>query len=213
MRVVAEYVPIHHPRFRRAQRSIFTERMVPDCMTHQCRMVDEDNELLLDACCQYGADTDTAERDAILARRDEIGALLRDGAADAPWFEELEEEDPDFPSGKVVRTATFNGGCVFLSHDKRGCAIHRAGLEGGWDLHGVKPHVCRLFPLSYDNEAIVMSDDYPAYSCAYDPGAPTCYRVARPDVEVIFGPELVAALDAAEARVLGEARSLPVIPR
>ncbi|MEM9494329.1 MAG: hypothetical protein AAGC55_34605, partial [Myxococcota bacterium] len=114
-------------------------------MTHSCRMLKKRNRRRLDACCQYGADVDVAERDAILARQDELIALLDDEVADIEWFEDEETEDADFPSGYYVRTLTHNGGCVFLSHDKRGCAIHRAALEGGWDMRGVKPHVCLLF--------------------------------------------------------------------
>jgi hypothetical protein len=93
---------------------------------------------------------------------------------------------------------------VFLAHDQRGCAIHRAALAGGWSFDGVKPHVCRLFPLTYDDEGIVLSDDYPDYSCSLDPEAPTVYRVARPEIVEIFGVALVEALDVAEASVLAE---------
>jgi hypothetical protein len=101
---------------------------------------------------------------------------------------------------------------VFLSHDGRGCAIHRASIEGGWDFHGVKPHVCRLFPLSYDDEAIVLSDDYPDYSCTLDPMAPTVYRVGRDTLAAVFGADLVTALDAAEAAVLAaQPRALRVV--
>ena len=50
--------------------------MVADCMSHGCTMVaDEGAPLphprpLLEACCQYGADTDLTERDAILGRHE-----------------------------------------------------------------------------------------------------------------------------------------------
>jgi len=201
-------VAIDHPRFRRAERAIFVRRVVADCMSHRCRTLNPDREKL-DACCQYGADTDLAERDAILAHADEIRALLLPHAKDAPWFSEEIEDDDDFPSGRHVRTLPFGDGCVFLSHDGRGCAIHRASIENGWDFRGVKPHVCRLFPLSYDDEAIVLSDDYPDYSCAFEPAAPSVYRVGRDTLGSIFGPELVAALDAAEATVLAELSPQP----
>lgn len=156
----------------------------------------------LDACCQYGVDVDLGERDRILEHADEIATILDQEVAATSWFGDEVEEDADFPSGAFVRSRTHKGGCLFLAHDARGCAIHRASLEGGWDFHGVKPHVCRLFPLSYDSEAIVLSDDYADYSCAYDPSAPSVYRVGREDLASIFGAELVAALDAVEAQVL-----------
>jgi hypothetical protein len=217
---VIEYVDLDHPRFRRAQRDIFLARVVPDCMSHECRLLEEHGRRKLDACCQYGVDVDLGERDNILARAGEIGALLRDEVKGRPWFFADEQVDADFPSGRYVRTTTWPdpevdtagaGGCIFLAHDGRGCAIHRASIEGGWDFHGTKPHVCRLFPLSYDAESIVLSDDYADYSCAKDPSAPTVYRVARADLGAIFGAALVDALDAAEARVTAAPTRLRVV--
>lgn len=202
-----EYLSLGHERFRRVDRAIFVRRVVADCLKHSCVQVAEEGAALakprplLEACCQYGADTDLAERDAILARRDAIAGLMTPAAAAAPWFTETVEVDPDYPSGRHVRTATFDGGCVFLSHDKRGCAIHRAAFEQGWDFHRVKPDICRLFPLSYESDMICISDDYEDYDCADAPGAPTLYRVGRETLGAIFGAELVAALDAVEATV------------
>ncbi|MEZ4366171.1 MAG: DUF3109 family protein [Kofleriaceae bacterium] len=195
-----DLLPLDHPRFRHVDPTIFTRRLVADCMSHACRTRAPDAERL-DACCQYGADTDLAERDGILAHADELRALLSPAAAAAPWFTSEVVEDADFPSGKHVRTALFDGGCVFLAHDGRGCAVHRASLEGGWDFHGIKPNICRLFPLTYDHDSILVADDYADYSCAFLPDAPSLYRVQRPSLAAIFGDALVAALDAVEARV------------
>jgi Fe-S-cluster containining protein len=202
------FVALDHPRFPQAELEVFTRRVVADCMTHNCTM-HETNTLKLDACCQYGCDVDLFERDAILARAEAIRPVLRAEVQQLPWFDESNpEEDPDMPSGTVVRTSTFNDGCIFLAHDRRGCAIHRASIEQGWDFRGTKPAVCRLFPLTFGDGAILVSDDYPDYSCAYDADAPTLYRVARDALADLFGAELVAAMDAAEARVL--ARRLPL---
>ena len=199
-----EYVPIEHPRFKQVDPGIFVKRLAPDCMSFECRLLEHDDRLKLDACCQYGVDTDLAERDGILAHRTEIYDLLLDEARDQPWFSDVEHVDPDFPSGRFVRTRRHGAGCIFLAHDRRGCAIHRASIEGGWDFRGIKPHVCRLFPLSYDERSIVFSDDYLDYSCSAVPSAPSVYRVQRSDLGDIFGQELVGALDAVEARVLAQ---------
>jgi Fe-S-cluster containining protein len=199
---VSARVPLRHPRFHWAQRDVFVRRVVADCMVHDCRLVRHGDRLKLDACCQYGVDVDLAERDAIQARAGEIARLLVPDAAGRPWFIGEEKVDPDFPSGRHVRTATFGEGCLFLAHDRRGCAIHRAAIEGDWDMRGTKPHVCRLFPLSYDSDSIVLSDDYADYSCARDPSAPTVYRVGRDSLGELFGADLVAAMDAAEQEVL-----------
>jgi len=223
---VREFIALDHPRFVKAHRDIFTSKVTADCMTHTCRIVDEPGKVRLDACCQYGVDVDLAERDNILSRHDELVQLLDDDVAEIDWFDDKQEEDPDFPSGRYVRTRTHDKGCIFLSHDARGCAIHRASLLGGWDFRGTKPHVCRLFPLTYETDAIVVSDDYPDYSCSRDLAAPSLYRVSRNDLGDIFGDDLVAAMDQAEKTVLDHLarspdpktddqnpkRKLPVLP-
>lgn len=202
-------VALDHPRFRLAWSSIFTRKLTADCMTHRCSMVEADLEKL-DACCQYGCDVDLHERAAIEARREEIHALLRPEVQGVRWFDPEEVDDADYPSGRVVRTEVHKDGCIFLAHDRRGCAIHRAAVEGGWDLRGVKPAICRLFPLSYEDDAIVIADEYPEYSCAHVDG-PSLYRITRDALADIFGEALVIAMDAAEAQVLGAApRRLPV---
>jgi len=198
----SQVVTLDHPRFQKVWTSIFTRRLVADCMTHQCTMVDTHSEKL-DACCQYGCDVDLAEREAILARTADVRPLLRAEVANAPWFDDEIEEDPDYPSGKVVRTEVVNDGCIFLAHDRRGCAIHRASLEQGWDFRGVKPAICRLFPLSYEEDSIVIADEYPEYSCAHVDG-PTLYRITRDTLGELFGADLVTALDAVERQVLAD---------
>jgi Fe-S-cluster containining protein len=200
---------LDHPRFRHVWTTVFTRRVVADCFAHRCS-IKETGASMLEACCQYGCDVDLDERDAILRRADGIRSVLRPEVANAPWFDESEpEHDPDVPSGIVVRTQVFGDGCIFLAHDRRGCAIHRAALEQNWDFRGTKPSICRLFPLSYFDDTICVSDDYADYSCAYEPNAPTLYRVARETLADVFGEDLVRAMDAAEARV--RARRLPVV--
>jgi Fe-S-cluster containining protein len=207
-------VALDHPKFRHVVDDIFTRRVVVDCMNHACTVVhgDSPHGSRPDACCQYGADVDLYERDKILARAGELRAILRAEVRDVPWFETEIEPDADQPSGGLVRTAVHGPdgehGCVFLAHDRRGCAIHRAALTNGWDFRGTKPHVCRLFPLTYTADSIMISDDYEDYSCAHRDDVPTLYRGARDLLAELFGAELVRALDALEAKTL--ARRLPV---
>ena len=208
---LTELVALDHPRFRLVESGIFVLRVVGDCLSYTCRERSPDG-VKLDACCQYGADTDLGERDAILEHADDIRQLLRADARDAPWFTPEVEADPDFPSGWRTRTARHGDGCVFLAHDRRGCAIHRAALAAGWDFHGVKPAICRLFPLTYDHDSIGLSDDYTDYSCAYEPDAPTVYRNGRDTLGALFGAPLVTALDAAEAVVrAAQPHRLPLV--
>lgn len=204
-------VALDHPRFRRAQRDVFVRRVVVDCLSHECSLrLEPGSPVKLDACCQYGVDVDVAERDQILGRASEIRALLIGEAASQPWFTDVEIEDADFFSGRQVRTTRHQGGCVFLAHDARGCAIHRASIAGDWDYRGVKPHVCRLFPLTYTGDLICLSDDYADYSCSEVAGVPTVYRAARDTLAEIFGAELVAVLDGAEAEVTAADRRDPL---
>lgn len=206
----ATLVALEHPRFRQVQTQIFTRRLVADCMTHHCSMV-ETRSAKLDACCQYGCDTDVGERDAILAHADDIRPLLRQELREARWFDPEELADDDYPSGRVVRTEVVGQGCVFLAHDRRGCGIHRAALERGWSIRGVKPAVCRLYPLSYDGNTIVIAEEYPEYSCAHVEG-PSLYRLTRDTLADLFGADLIQALDAAELRVLDRDRVLSAQP-
>ena len=209
--LVTKYMPLDHPQFVRVQRSIFTNKVVPDCMTHRCRILaSKSKRARLDACCRYGVDVDRTEMDAILDRYDDIAPLMHEDAAEMDWFYEY-DEDEDYCEGYYVRTSVHKGKCIFRSHGKRGCVIHRAALEGGWDFRGVKPHVCRLFPMTYEPDAIVMSDDYSYYSCSEDPTAPTVYQVGRADLADIFGEDLVVAMDKAERNVLGRRARMRVI--
>ncbi len=205
---------LDHSRFTWVDPDIFTRRVVADCMTHACRMLvpklheDDKGREMLDACCQYGVDVDLAERARIGERAGEIRALLRDDAKDVVWFDDDVTVDADAPTGGWVRTQVHGTGCVFLAHDRRGCAIHRASLAGGWDFRGTKPHICRLFPLSYTHDAIVIAEEYEDYSCAFQADSPSLYRVGRETLGDVFGAELVAALDAVEASVVP--RRLPL---
>ena len=173
-------------------------------MSHQCKLTTLGNKVKLDACCQYGVDVDLGERDGILAHAAQIHSILSEQARDQPWFTGPEHADVDFKSGRYVRTNRFGEGCLFLAHNGRGCAIHRASIEGGWDFGGIKPHVCRLFPLTYTGDLICLSDDYPDYSCAYDPAAETVYQNSRDDLAEFFGAELITALDALEQTILSD---------
>lgn len=212
--VPGRLLDIDHPRVQRVETDIFLLGFAPDCLRHACRCVEEGGAERADACCRFGADTDLHERDAILARAAEIAPVLAPAWRDASrWFDDsVQEPDEEFPSGVVTRTAVAgpeeDDGCVFLQHDRRGCALHRAALLHGFDPASIKPAVCRLFPLGFGEGTLGLSDDVSLYSCADAPG-PSIYQVQRGAVEEVFGVDLVRLLDAAERRVL--ARRLRMI--
>jgi hypothetical protein len=82
-----EVVELDHPKWNRVEVAVFTRRVVADCMTHRCAMHATHTEKL-DACCQYGCDVDLHERDAILARAEQIRPVLRAEVRHLPWFDE-----------------------------------------------------------------------------------------------------------------------------
>lgn len=180
-------------------------------MSHTCRLHPA-GTIQLEACCQYGADVDLAERDAIVERKEEIQRLLTIPPTD--WFTKVEQPDPDFPSGKIVRTQKHGQGCIFLQHDKRGCAIHRAAFENGWDFRLAKPAICRLFPVTFTDDSIELSDDYADYSCNHEQNNPTIYEVCRTEVQSIFGDNIVTQLDSylKQYGKQNQHRTLPVVP-
>ena len=202
-------LPVHHPLIQRVEADVFLTPFAPDCMAHECRCVAARGRRLPDACCRYGVDLTLAERDAILAHAPIVSALLRPEWRDrSRWFDLSEpEEDPEL--GTVIRTAVQgteeDSGCVFLAHDARGCALHRAALQHGVAPDAVKPLVCRLFPLTFGDRLLGLSDDVAYYSCAEVAGGPAVYRLMRGALAELFGPDLVRELDRAERQVLGRA--------
>ncbi len=189
-------------RIRWVEREIFLVHFAPDCMTHECRCRDENDRVKLDACCQHGVDVDLAERDVILGHAAAVAAILDGTVRDEKlWFDDSAYQvDPDFPSGAAVRTAVVGEGCVFLSHDGRGCGLHRAALAGGFAPEAIKPAVCSLYPLAYGEGNLGLSNDFSRYSCA-DADGPTVYRLQRSVIADVFGAELVAQLDLVEAQL------------
>jgi hypothetical protein len=202
-------------RVRQVEVAIFTRRFTADCMSHACVCRDEGDRPLRDACCQHGADVDLFEKAAILARQGEVAAVLAPGFRDPQlWFDESDPyHDEEYPSGTCVRTGRVTpdeaSGCVFLQHDARGCALHRAALEHGFAPDEIKPVVCRLYPLAFGDGILGLSDDFDRYSCADDASGPTVYRLMRATVASAFGLGLVRQLDALERRALG--RRLPLL--
>lgn len=203
-------------RIRWVYREIFSFQFAPDCMTHACRCRDEGDRKLNDACCQHGCDVDLYEKAAILARRAEVASVLDERFKDpSTWFDESDPEHDDqaYPSGTAVRSGRAGpgeaDGCVFLQHDSRGCALHRAALTHGFAPEEIKPAVCRLYPMAIDGDyGLGLSEDFPRYSCASYAGGPTVYRLMRGTLGDMFGKTLVRRLDQIERTLLG--RRLPI---
>jgi len=111
-------------------------------------------------CCQHGVYLDPTERDNILSNAeliekyfDETQTKNRD-----KWFDNSEEEDSDFPSGKCVSTEVYNDKCAFL--DKKGrCVLQIAEKEKGMPKFFLKPYYCVLFPI-VKIDGVYQYDDF-----------------------------------------------------
>ena len=69
--------------------------------------------------------------------------------------------------------------------------------------------MCRLYPLSFYDGILGLSDDYLRYSCAAPRGGTSVYRGLRAELRDLFGSNEVRRLDRMERQVLG--RRLPVV--
>ncbi len=111
------------------------------------------------ACCADGVYADVRDRDRILEVREIVKEYMDETQTRdvQKWFEEVEEEDADFPSGRSVGTNLHNGKCVFL--DKFGrCSLQVAATERKFYKWTWKPMFCILYPV-YVTEKVVAFDD------------------------------------------------------
>jgi Fe-S-cluster containining protein len=170
-----------------------------------------------DACCHYGADVSALEQARLEARADELERYL--GVNRSEWLTGEKEVEPDWPGGHATRTQLRGDRCVFLNRRGRGCLLHQYALEQAIDVHDLKPMVCTLWPVTWFDQTLALSDEVEDDDIiCLTPGV-TCYRSARADLAYYFGGELVAELDALEKSVLPEPRAalargiaLPIVP-
>lgn len=179
-----------------------------------------------DACCRFGADIELPRMAAIDGYRSELETYL--GVPREDWFRDDPADvgivpEPEYAGGAYTRTglAELPDGrsphsdvaCVFLDPNGRGCRLHRFALERGIDVHDIKPMVCLLFPLSFDQRTLEPAAEFTTDDLVCrGPGA-NLYQAAREDVRYYFGPELVAELDRLErqhAAAGGRVVPLPV---
>jgi Protein of unknown function (DUF3109) len=111
------------------------------------------------SCCRHGVMVDLGERQRILDHKDLVLKYMEPQQEKDPrkWFDEDEEVDLDFPSGKTVGTQTRSYGCVFL--DKAGrCALQKAAMAEGMHKFALKPFFCVAFPITIEHGVLVTDD-------------------------------------------------------
>lgn len=171
------------PQLQQVDTDIFTLTYFGRCM--QCTFCN-------DWCCQWGCDVNLGEQERILAARDALAPFVRVPVEE--WFEPEVHEDPEYPGGKYVRTKRVKGACAFLSADGRGCSLHRYALAKGVDYHAIKPMVCWLFPVCWDQGVLEPSGElYEDLICKGE--GPTVYEMVRDELVHAFGQPLADELD------------------
>jgi Protein of unknown function (DUF3109) len=125
-------------------------------------------------CCGNGVKLDIALRDQILANAD----LVRDAmgpeqdADPSGWFEDTEEVDPDFPSGRCVGTQVRPTGCVFLDGARR-CVLQTVTIAEARPGFNLKPFFCSAFPVTIANGELWIDElclEAPRRCCRPTPG-------------------------------------------
>ena len=125
-------------------------------------------------CCRHGVYLDPVERDRVLAYADIVEKYLDETQTGDRnrWFDNTEEEDVDFPSGKCVSTEIYNDKCVFL--DKKGrCVLQIAEKEEGMRRFSLKPFYCVVFPI-VKVDGVFQYDDFcsgDSACCTASPGS------------------------------------------
>ncbi len=133
----------------RVDPSIFEARFAAGCSMTQCNA----------SCCRYGVMVDPMEKANVLAHAELIQNAMEEGMEKDPskWFDEEEEIDLDFPSGRAVGTRTTEHGCVFLDRQGR-CILQRAAVEVGMTKFALKPFFCFAFPITLDKGKLTVDD-------------------------------------------------------
>jgi Fe-S-cluster containining protein len=163
-----------------------------------------------DSCCQYGATVEVPLMEALLARRAELEPVVKRPAEE--WFDGRFRDDYEYPGGAFTRTRVFDGRCVFLNREGRGCLLHSHALATQQPVHALKPMACNLFPVWWNEGAIVLPPEIEERELVCLGEGETLYRSARADLRYYYGPELVEELDRLEQETMPRSRrsSLPL---
>ncbi len=158
-----------------------------------------------DSCCNYGADIDRKTEQRLSRHLKRIHKNLP-----LPLNQLFTTEvisDPEVAGGSYRRTAITKNGCVFKSASGRGCSIHSYALESGIRYQEIKPTICYLFPITWSNGTLHLSEELADRSlvCAGqedESNYPSAYRAIREELAYLFGASCIVELDDLEQHVL-----------
>jgi Fe-S-cluster containining protein len=159
-----------------------------------------------DWCCSFGADIDIQNVEKIREHREEIQPFIR--KSEVEWFETEYTYYEEYAGNQYTRINPQGTRCVFISKDQRGCGLHRYAITKGMDYHEIKPLVCILFPLSFEEGILSLAPELDDNSLVCSGAGASAYRALRNELEHYFGPEFTEEIDAIEKRVLQEKKSV-----
>jgi len=173
------------PVIDRVDTSIFQLKYFAHCM--QCNFCK-------DWCCWHGADVDVRNGQRIHARASELERYT--GIAKEQWFDPEDTcEDYEAPGELWLRTNASSGACVFLNRSTRGCMLHSFSIDQNLDYHELKPFVCAIFPLTYEDGLLVHADEAEDQSLVCSGQGLSLFDGVRSELIYYFGEEMVAELD------------------
>jgi Fe-S-cluster containining protein len=173
------------PAIDRVDTSIFERKYFAYCMS--CNFCN-------DWCCWHGADVDVHNAHRITALTEELERYT--GVPREEWFDESQMcEDEEAPGQLWWRTSNSKGACVFLNRNTRGCMLHSFALQQNMDYHDLKPLVCSIFPLTFEEGLLVHADEVEDKELVCTGEGPSLYSGVRSELLYYFGQELVEELD------------------
>ncbi len=178
-------------RITEVEKSLFFRKYFAGCLAcHFCK----------DACCSYGCQVDRAEMHTILAYEKKLEPIV--GIPSYQWFNDGLVSDTDYPSGEFTRTKVYAGKCVFYNHKSRGCTLHTFAIKEGIDHHLLKPMVCSLFPVTWENGRLFVSNYLDELPCA-DQGI-SVFEAQKSELRHYFGDGFVHRLESSAGARKGE---------
>ena len=154
-----------------------------------------------DWCCSFGADIDVRNVGRIQQRKEEIKEFIR--PSEVEWFDGEYPYSEEYAGNRYTRINPQGPRCVFISKDQRGCGLHRYAISKQLDYHGLKPLVCILFPLSFEQGILCLAPELDDNSLICSGSGASAYQSLRPELDYYFGRDCVEELDTIERKVLG----------
>ncbi|HEX6033868.1 MAG TPA: DUF3109 family protein, partial [Anaerolineales bacterium] len=152
-----------------------------------------------DWCCSFGADIDIQNVERIEQHREEILPFVR--PPEGEWFDGQYTYYEEYAGSMYTRINTQGPRCVFISKDQRGCGLHRYAISKGMDYHEIKPLVCILFPLGFEEGVLLVAPELDDNSLVCAGVGASVYQSLRSEMQYYFGQEFVEELDEIEKEV------------